>query len=159
MKPDGAPINTLGYLLQHTAGIMYRQSDQVLQERLGIGMSQFKLLMILQFSEPVPQRRLADILGQTEASISRQIKLLCEKAMLAIKVNPKNRREHMTVATAKGIKLADAARDMLADYHAPILNTFSPKEVDRLLQALDLLHQNVCAKGKPHACGRVKDTV
>ena len=159
MKPDAAPINTLGYLLQHTAGVMHRQSDQVLQERLGIGMSQFKLLMILQFSEPMPQRKLADILGQTEASISRQIKLLCEKAMLAVKVNPKNRREHMTVATIKGVKLADAARDVLAEYHKPVLSSFGPKDVDRLLQALDMLHANVCAKGKPHACGRTVDGV
>jgi DNA-binding MarR family transcriptional regulator len=156
MKPDTAPINALGYLLQHTAGIMYRQSDQVLQERLGIGMSQFKLLMILQCSEPMPQRKLADMLGQTEASISRQVKLLCEKAMLAIKVNPKNRREHIAIATPKGIKLADAARGVLADYHNPILSNCSPKDVDRLLQALDLLHGNVCAKGKPHACGRTR---
>ena len=65
------PVITLGYLLQHTATILMRQSDQVLQERLGIGMSQLKLLMMLQNSPNVQQRKLAECLGQTEASISR----------------------------------------------------------------------------------------
>jgi DNA-binding MarR family transcriptional regulator len=76
--------DTIGYMLQHTASIMYRQSDQVLQERLGLGMSQYKILMILHEKPQIRQRVLADQLGQTEASISRQIKLLVERGMLVV---------------------------------------------------------------------------
>src|SRR5262245_828979 len=98
------PVVTTGYLLQHTAMILMRQSDQVLQERLGVGMSQFKILMMVRTSPNVQQRKLAEALGQTEASISRQTKLLCEKGLLIIRVNPKSRREHIAVPTAKGLK-------------------------------------------------------
>src|SRR6266545_1497160 len=115
------PINTLGYLLEHTASIIHRQSDQVLQERLGIGLSQFKILMMLQW-RPHTQRELADSLGQTEASISRQIKLLVEKGMLTVTVNPQNRREHRTTPTAKGIKVGQAAQEVMAEYHGPTFN-------------------------------------
>jgi len=150
-------VITIGYLLQHTASILTRQSDQVLQERLGIGMSQYKLLMMLQKSPNVQQRRLAECLGQTEASISRQIKLLCEKGMMTIKVNPKSRREHITVLTPKGNKMTDAANDVLEQYHGPILDKLSEKQQQQLIETLKLIHEHTCVAGKPFACDHPLD--
>src|SRR3982751_5902718 len=119
---------TLSYLLQHTSIIMQRQADQVLQERLGVGMSQYKILSTLQERPNVQQRFLADSLGQTEASISRQVKLLVEKGMLTVQTNPKNRREHVTVLTTKGAKVTLAAYDVLSEYHQPAFDCLSDKE-------------------------------
>jgi Transcriptional regulators len=146
------PINTLGYLLQHATSIMYRQSDQILQERLGIGMSQYKLLMMLQYESNVQQRALAESLGQTEASISRQIKLLAEKGMLAVKVNPKNKREHVTAATPKGIKVTVAAREVLAEYQTPVFDQFNEKQLQQMTEMLTQMHMVICQPGRPHAC-------
>lgn len=142
----------LGYLLEHAASTLHRQSDQVLQERLGIGMSQFKILLVLQEYANVQQRDLADHLGQTEASISRQIKILQQKGMLAIQVNPNNRRQHLTVATPKGIKITQAAGDALVDYHQPVFDQFSDKQQKLLVEMLQRMHQVICESGKPHAC-------
>jgi DNA-binding MarR family transcriptional regulator len=58
-------INSLGYLLNHIAFVMARQSDQVLQERLGIGFSQFKIMMVLSHKPHIQQKEIADKLGQT----------------------------------------------------------------------------------------------
>lgn len=146
------PVMTTGYLLTHTATILLRQSDQVLQERLGIGMSQFKILMMLQHSPNVQQRKLAECLGQTEASISRQIKLLCEKGLLAIHVNPKSRREHITVLTAKGSKMTNAASDVLEQYHEPMFDLATEKERQQLQDTLQMFHGYICTTGKPFAC-------
>lgn len=148
------PVSTLGYLLQHTASIMNRQADQVLQERLGIGMSQFKLLMMLQNNPDVRQLKLAECLGQTEASISRQVKLLQEKGMLAMQVNPSNRREHIIICTAKGVKITEAAREVLTEYVQPLVAHLSDKEQEKLIAMLSSVHQQVCAGGKPFACDR-----
>jgi DNA-binding MarR family transcriptional regulator len=146
------PVLTTGYLLTHTATILLRQSDQVLQERLGIGMSQFKILIMLQHESNVQQRKLAEFLGQTEASISRQIKLLTEKGLLAIRVNPKSRREHITVPTAKGIKMTQAATEVLEQYHGPMLAHLSPKQHQQLDETLGAFHQYICMSGKQFAC-------
>jgi DNA-binding MarR family transcriptional regulator len=99
--------DNLGYMLQHTATSLSRQADQVLQERLGIGLSQFKIMMVLQWNPSVKQRDIANNLGQTEASISRQIKLMHDEGLLQTTVRPSNRREHITSLTRKGEKLAD----------------------------------------------------
>ena len=98
------PTNNIGYLLQHTASTLARQSDQVLQERLGVGFSQFKILMTLQWNPGVQQKHIAESLGQTEASISRQIKLMHEAGLLQSKVSERNKREHITTLTRKGEK-------------------------------------------------------
>jgi MarR family transcriptional regulator, transcriptional regulator for hemolysin len=146
------PYNAIGYLLQHMAAILTRQSDQVIQERLGIGMSQFKLLMILRQSPNIQQRKLAECLGQTEASISRQIKLLCEKGLLIVRVNPKSRREHITVPTAKGVKMTEAAMEVLTQYHTPLFDRLNEKQRQHLTDMLVVVHGEVCAAGKPFVC-------
>lgn len=146
------PIMAAGYVLTHTATILLRQSDQVLQERLGIGMSQFKILMMLQNNPNVQQRKLAESLGQTEASISRQIKLLCEKGLLTIRVNPKSRREHLTVPTPRGQKMTDAAIEVLEQYHGPMFEQISEKQRQQLADILQKFHAYICAGGKPFAC-------
>ncbi|MET1033257.1 MAG: MarR family winged helix-turn-helix transcriptional regulator [Candidatus Saccharimonadales bacterium] len=151
------PINTLGYLFHHTSTIMYRQSDQILQERLGIGMSQFKLLMMLQNRPGVQQKVLAECLGQTEASISRQIKLLLEKGMLAVKINAENRREHLTVPTAKGVKIGEAAKDILAEHNKPAFEQLSDKQRDQLTAMLRTIHAHYCQPDKPYACDKPFD--
>jgi DNA-binding MarR family transcriptional regulator len=146
------PVITIGYLLQHTAAILMRQSDQVLQERLGIGMSQLRLLMMLQHEPNVQQRKLAECLGQTEASISRQIKLMREKGLLAVRVNPKSRRAHITVSTPKGLKVTEAALAVLEHYHSPMVELLNEKQREQLTSALATFHEHTCAPGKPFAC-------
>ena len=76
------PTNTIGYLLQHVSSLLAKQSDQVLQEQLGIGLAQFKILRTLQTEPRTPQREIAFNLGQTEASISRQVKLMIADGLL-----------------------------------------------------------------------------
>lgn len=146
------PQNTIGYLLQHVAMVVGRQSDQILQEQLGIGMSQFKILMILQRRPHIRQRQLADHLGQTEASISRQVKILHEKGMLTTQVNPASKRERLTVPTAKGIKITEVAREVMLQYYKPMFDLLSEKEQKQLIELLHKMHEWVCQPGKLTSC-------
>lgn len=144
------------YLLQHIAAIMGRQTDQVLQERLGIGLSQLRILLLLQHEPGVSQRTLGDRLGQTEASISRQIKLMTEKGYLASAVNPKSRRERLSMLTPKGAKITEAAKDVLANYHEPLSGLLGEKTHKQLSDTLVALHGQVCAVAKPFACDHLR---
>src|SRR5665213_2560729 len=125
------PTNNLSYLIQHLAAVMGRQADQVLQEQLGIGLSQFKILMVLEWNPRVQQRTIADSLGQTEASISRQIKLLKAKNLLVTKQDPQNRRKHLTAPTTLGMQLTEAASAIMRRSFGPDFATLGD---DQLLQ-------------------------
>jgi len=144
--------HSLRYLLGHTASILNRQSDQVLQERLGIGMSQFRILMILRERQGVQQRLLADCLGQTEASISRQVKLLLGKGMVSVQANPLSRREHVAIITPKGEKIWQAAQDILDQYHQQAFEQLTEKQREEFVSTLRTLHMHYCQEGKPYVC-------
>jgi DNA-binding MarR family transcriptional regulator len=148
------PTNNIGYLLQHLASVLGKQSDQALQEQLGIGFSQFKILMALQWNPHTQQRQIAEALGQTEASISRQIKLMLDKGLLQSKVSPQSKREHITTPTLKGVRLTEAAREVLNSYHAPMFEKLSDKQRQQLLEALSTMHEYACRSGNIAACHR-----
>ncbi len=141
------PKNNIGYLLQHLSFVLARQSDQVLQEQLGIGFSQFKILMALQWHPNVQQKQIAERLGQTEASISRQIKLLHEDGLLTTTISPHNRREHITRPTPKGERLTDKALEILNNYHAPMFARLSDKQQTQLHETLGTMHDYACTDG------------
>jgi len=146
------PSNNIGYLLQHTAGTLARQSDQILLERLGVGMSQFKILMVLQSTPGVQQKHIAENLGQTEASISRQIKLMHQEGLLQTRINQANRREHITTLTPKGDRLTEEAMNILNQYHVPMWESIGDRGQKQFTELLTRLHREICSGDKPGRC-------
>lgn len=143
------PLMSTGYLLHHVAALLAKQSEQVLQEQLGIGMSQFKILRILEAEPRTTQKEIAFHLGQTEASISRQVKLMMADGLLQTIISPKDHREHLTVLTHKGMRLNEAALQALARYHRPTFDALSDKQREQLAVALETIHQHLCTSPHP----------
>ena len=139
------------YLFDHIASLLAKQSDQVLQEQLGIGMSQYKILRALQAEPRTMQREIAANLGQTEASISRQVKLMLADGLLQSTRNPKDHREHLTVVTPKGERLTEAALVALERYHRPTFAALNDKQQEQVAGALRTLHDQLCSGVHPAA--------
>lgn len=145
-------IHNIGYLLQHLCSMLGKQSDQALQAGLGIGISQFKILRVLQHRPGTRQRQVADWLGQTEASISRQIKIMVDKGLLQITISPKNRREHLTTLTSKGLRLTEEALNVLTDSQAAMYADIGEKKQQQLLRILTQMHAHACQSDASAAC-------
>lgn len=150
-------LDRIGYLLGHVADASHRQTDQALTEQLGIGLSQLRLMTMLQHYPGIPQRTLADHLGQTEASISRQIKLLADKAIVVIATDPAEKRKRLITLTPKGAKLAEAAKERIDVMRNKLYSALDEKQQDTLIEALDRLHEQTCQPGKLKACDRPFD--
>jgi DNA-binding MarR family transcriptional regulator len=163
------PTNTLSYLIQHLSAVISKQSDQVLQEQLGIGLSQYRILMVLEDNEfgmagpgsdgtgnlanpRLQQKSIASSLGQTEASISRQIKLLATKGLLVSKRHPHNRRQHLTALTPLGRQVTEAASNILRRDFGPRFAQLGEDHLLRLITSLQKLHALTCHPGTPGAC-------
>ena len=58
-------------------------------------------------------------------------------------------REHITVLTPKGERLADAAQTALAKYFSPLVGGLSDKQQEQLAASLEHLHQAVCGIDHP----------
>jgi DNA-binding MarR family transcriptional regulator len=147
------PTQNLSYLLNHLAAVLAKQSDQVLQEQLGIGFSQYKILIVLEWNPRVQQKAVADSLGQTEASVSRQIKLLKAKGLLVSKADANNRRKHITTPTPLGAQVTEAATNILRRSLGPDFASIGDDHLLRLITGLQQLHHIVCRPGKAGACG------
>lgn len=122
--------------VHNLSALLARESDQILQERLGIGLSQYKILAAVENNPRLQQRAIAVELGQTEASVSRQVKLLQRKDMITSRKNPNNRREHLTELTNKGMRVTEAARQSLATYHSSVVSHISKRQQEILLGLL-----------------------
>lgn len=146
------PANDLNYLIHHLAAVMGKQTEQVLQEQLGVGLSQYKILMVLEWNPRIGQKAIADSLGQTEAAISRQIKLLKSKGLLIIKPDPRNRRKHITTPTPLGMQLTEAASGILRRHFSADFAKLGDDQLTRLTTGLQQLHRLVCKPGRTGAC-------
>lgn len=146
------PAAQASYLLQHLSATLSKQSDQVLMERLGVGFSQFKILKIVRQHPQATQISIAQQLGQTEASISRQVKLLEQRGMLSIFVNPANRRERHSRLTPKGERLVQEVMRVLGELYEPMFDTLGDKRQKQLIETLHDMHQQICVTGKIGAC-------
>ena len=135
--------------LHHLVSLLSRESDQLLMEQLGIGLSQYKILTTIHEHPHVRQRAIAGVLGQTEASISRQIKLLQQQGLLVAPQNPVNRREHMADLTARGLRLIEGAERILSFYQDRFFASLSVKQQDQLQKLLAKLHENTCQLDHP----------
>jgi DNA-binding MarR family transcriptional regulator len=146
------PVNNLNYLLNHLAAVLGKQSDQILKEQLGIGYSQYRILMALEWNPRVQQNIIANHLGQTEASISRQVKLLKQKGLLITKTDPRNKRKHINLPTPMGMQITEAATDVLKRSLSQDLDQFSEDNILKLNQNLGALHKIICQPNKLGAC-------
>lgn len=149
------PSNNFGYLLQHLASVLGKQSDQLLQEQLGIGLSQYRILMVLDWNPRVTQNSIAMSLGQTEASISRQIKILEKRGFLAIKPDPMNKRKHIATPTPIGAQTTEAATALLRRSGSTQFAVLDDQQLVALTSSLQQLHKNVCRPGKAGACNHL----
>ncbi len=149
------PTNQLTYLIQHLSTVMSKQTEQLLQDQLGIGLSQYRILTALEWNPRVQQKNVADNLGQTEASISRQIQLLLGKGLVTVKADPDNRRKHIIMPTALGMQLTEAANAVIRRNLGPEYKALGDEDLQQLIAGLQKLHTIVCQTGKAGACDHI----
>ncbi len=141
MRNDKQQANNIGHLLHRLTMLLGRQSDHLLQHELGIGFAQYKLLATLRSQPELKQKEIANQLGQTEASISRQIKLMFNDGLLQSSQNPSNRREHITTLTTRGQRLCDDANNLINDFFVSMLSQLSALQVQELQRSLEAINK------------------
>jgi len=137
------PANLISFRIQNAAALLYKTSDRVLQEKLNIGMSQFKILSAVQSNQRLLQRHIATALNQTEASISRQVRLLHRKGLLMTQLNPKDRRQHITTLTPTGRRLITTALEILEDFQSQFIAGLPKQPQTELLRSLEYIEQRI----------------
>lgn len=135
---------SIGYALHQLSFILDRQSDEALRSTLAVGYSQFKILMAAKHRSGLKQSDIASYLGQTEASVSRQIKIMKSDGLISVRVDPENRRSRSIVLTDKGSELGRQCLEVLEHTHAAIFGSLSFAEQKMMHGLIDRLTAKAC---------------
>jgi len=139
-------------LLGHLADRLQRLTETSLQMRLGIGYSQYKILTALQSATNLQQRQIAEQLGQTEASVSRQIKAMVRHGLLNAAVNPLNRRERRISLTPLGAELLTRSLQVIEKEQSDALGALPLDDARSLGRHLTVIHERLCTPSAAGAC-------
>ena len=77
---------------------------------------------------------------------------MIDKGLLVSAVSPKNRREHLTTPTKKGVRMTEEAVIVLNSTHSGMFNAIGEKQQQQLLSTLSDMHHHACQAGKIGAC-------
>lgn len=137
-------LQQLSFLLHTVASRLDKQSDQSLMEQLGVGFSQFKIVQVIAAAQRgIAQRSIAEQLGQTEASVSRQVAVLRQRGLVEIRVSPNDKREHRVWLTHRGTRLYHEAARVVSRVYRPILAKLGDKPSAQLHETLVTLYQGI----------------
>ena len=132
------PLHQLSFVLQQLA-------DELLQGKIGVGLSHSRIMAVLDHSSVKAQRVIALQLRQTEANISRQLQSMKDDGLVSITRNKKDGRQRDIKLTARGSHKKQQAEKLLVDQQNELLKLLvgSSTEVkefivttERLLSAL-----------------------
>lgn len=88
--------------LLHLTYVLQQLSDDQLLAKAGVGLSQTRIMSVLNNSVPRSQRVIAQLLQQTEANVSRQLKVMHKYGLVSITKNKKDARQRDVKLTVKG---------------------------------------------------------
>ena len=114
-----------------------KMGDRTLQAKLGMTLSQSRVLTAIRFHPVEPsQRRIAEFLRIEEASVSRQIKLLIKKGLIEKKAST-SKREHSMILTQAGKAMTKKMLATMDGVNERIFGSINQAERRKLLILLD----------------------
>jgi DNA-binding MarR family transcriptional regulator len=142
------------YKIHKAVFLLDKLSDQILQDRLNLGFSQFLVMMVLAGQSKVPQKYVAAQLDQTQAAVSRQIDILADLGYVSRERNPDSRREYVLSLTKSGLKVYRQGFEAIDQRFDKLFDIWSKAEKTNLLSALGKLVREIKARGSEEICGR-----
>jgi DNA-binding MarR family transcriptional regulator len=133
-------LATLWYLIRRAAGLMDRQGEALFRRELGISLAQFLVLSVVDAHPgPLSQQAIADRVGLTKGTVSRQIDHAAAAGLMTVRVASHTRREHAVALTEAGTALVRRGDALTQTSRAAMLDAIDPKELTASVHVLDAL--------------------
>ena len=113
------------------------------QAELGITVEQWILLKIIEESNQISQKQLANKSLRDPASITRTLDILNKSGFIIREQIPENRRQYNIVLTTIGKKFVAKHIKMIKELRVKLIKGFSLKELETLTAMLKRLQDNM----------------
>jgi DNA-binding MarR family transcriptional regulator len=137
--PAALPDNlaTLWYLIRRVADLMNRQGETLFRRELGISLGQFLVLSVVDaYPGPLSQQAVADRVGLTKGSVSRQIDHAVAAGLMTVRVASHTRRENAVALTEAGTALVRRGDALIEADRAAMLDAIDPEEFTAAVHVL-----------------------
>lgn len=114
-------VHKLAFLLE-------KRADESLKTQVGCGFAQYKVLEAIGRNALAKQNMIAELLDQTEASISRQIKILEKRNLIIVATVMGNKRARELTLTEEGESLLQQCEGILDIAQAQLFGGLSYEE-------------------------------
>ena len=135
-KSNFPPLLHLSYILQQV-------SDELLLGKVGVGLSQARIMSVLHQSAPVSQRSVAVSLAQTEANVSRQLRQMKKQGLVKVSKTRNDGRQRDVVLTKKGHGAYQKAEKLLKKQQSQFLRLLASSEVKAFERATHNLSKSL----------------
>ncbi len=110
---------------------------------LGITVEQWILLKIIEESEQISQKELADKSLRDPASITRTLDILSKNGFIIREQIPENRRQYNIILTSTGKKFVSKHLGMVKELRSKMTSSFSKNELASLSTMLEKIQHNM----------------
>ena len=135
-------IQRLYWQIQKLAFLLEKRADDSLKEQLDIGFAQYKVLEAINQNSLARQNMVAEMLDQTEASISRQIKILEKKGLITVASVMGNKRARELSLTRVGEDIVRQAEHLLESVQEKTMEGLSYQDQRYLLEKFERMLEN-----------------
>jgi len=130
-------LATLWYLVRRTASLLDHQGEALLRRELGVSLAQFLVLSVVDAHPgPLSQQAIADRVGLTKGSVSRQIDHAVTAGLMTVRVAPHTRRENAVSLTEAGTALVRRGDELTEASRAAMRNAADPADLTAAIRAL-----------------------
>ena len=127
------PLHRLMFVLQHL-------SDELLEEEVGVSLSQVRIMGTLDSKVPRSQAYIASRLRQTQANVSRQIRVMQKQGLVKITKNKRDSRQRDVVLSNKGEDKYKKSEQLLKKQMDRIYKPIKGWEKKQFEQSVDKLN-------------------
>jgi DNA-binding MarR family transcriptional regulator len=129
------------YLTRRVATLMDRTGEALFQREIGTSLAQFLVLSVVDAHPgPLNQQAVADRLGLTKGTVSRQIDGAVAAGLMTVQTSPQSRRENIITLTPKGtglVRRGDAAFEREKARALPKVEAEDMRAAIRVLAAMN----------------------
>jgi DNA-binding MarR family transcriptional regulator len=134
-------LATFWYLTRRVTALMDRAGEALFQRELGISLAQFLVLSVVDAHPgPLNQQTVADRLGLTKGTVSRQIDAAVAAGLMSVETAAHNRRENVVSLTPAGTDLVRRGDAAFEREKAEALPAVAPDDMRTAIRVLAALN-------------------
>jgi DNA-binding MarR family transcriptional regulator len=137
--PDDLAL--LWYLVRRVAGLMDRTGEALFRRELGVTLAQFLVLSVVDAHPgPLNQQAIADRLGLTKGTVSRQIDNAVTAGLISVQPAPHTRRENTVRLTRAGTDLVRRGDTVFEQARRTVLPTIAAPDMATAVRVLSSMN-------------------